>query len=139
MKFNTANGDQAKAAMSYLERLIFKERLVEVKKLSGNRSNSQNRYLHLLLGAFGSHFGWTLDESKEIYKRDVNKDIFEYKKQGRTFWRSSAALSVDEMTVSIDRFRQFSDEQGYPLPLATDKNWLMEIENEIERTKYYLK
>lgn len=137
MKYNTAYPDQAKAAMSYLERLIMEDKLVEVKKISPKRSLPQNRYLHLLLGAFGTKFGYTLEEVKQdIYKRDVCRDIYLTKKQGRTICRSSADLTTDEMTKSIDVFREFSQQLGYPLPLATDEDWLLMIENEIERSTY---
>lgn len=135
MKFNTAIGREKKDAEKYFKELVAKESLVEIKKISKTRSLRQNSYLHLLLGAFGDHFGYTLEESKLIYK-EINKTIYFYKKKGRRFIRSSADLSVDEMKQSIDRFREASAEQGCDLPLATDQDWLRSIENMIEQNKY---
>jgi hypothetical protein len=52
--------------------------------------------------------------------------------------RSSADLDKAEMAKSIDRFIEASKEAGYPLPPATDQNWLREVSNQIEREGYYL-
>ena len=137
MKFNFAIESEIARARTYFQQLVEKQSLAEVEKISPKRSLNQNSYLHLLLQAFGAHFGYTLEESKLIYK-EINKDIYAYEKKGRTFYRSSAELTKEEMTKTIDRFREKSAEAGYPLPLATDKEWLMSIENAIEQTKHYL-
>lgn len=137
MKFNLAQQGEVTKAVGYLAELAGKEAVVEVKRVSPHRSLNQNAYLHLLLGAFGQHFGYTLDEAKLIYK-ELSADIYQYEKKGRTFWRSSADLNKEDMAKTIDTFMRKSAEAGYPLPPATDKGWLMAIENEIERSKYYL-
>lgn len=90
-----------------------------------------------MLGAFGTHFGYTLQESKLIYK-ELNQDIYKYKKKGRTFYKSSAELTVPEMAKSIDRFREKSAEAGYPLPSAEDIGWLTQIENTMEQMEHFL-
>ena len=128
---------EAERAFAYLTELSGKEAIVEVKKVSPTRSLHQNAYLHLLLSAFGVHFGYTLAEAKEIYK-ELNANIYTYKKKKRTFYRSSADLTKQEMAATIDRLREKSAEQGYPLPAATDQGWLREIENAVESQKYYL-
>lgn len=138
MKFNTAIKEQKTEAFRYFMRLANKRQIIEVKKVSPSRSLNQNSYLHLLIAAFGEHFGYTLAEAKTVYKRDINPSIYVYEKNGAKFLRSSADLSKEEMAKSIDTFMQASADQDYPLPPATDKAWLMQIENEIERSKYYL-
>lgn len=137
MKFDLSLPTDIHKATMYLAELIEKQSLAEVKRISPKRSLNQNSYLHLLLAAFGQHFGYTLEEAKLIYK-ELNPGIYAYEKKGRTFWRSSADLSTEDMAKSIDLFMEKSKEAGYPLPLATDQAWLMEIENEIERSKHYL-
>ena len=137
MKYNLAIKSDAEEASLRLARLIAADAIVEIKKVSPNRSLNQNSYLHLLCGAFGSHFGYTLDEAKTIYKQ-VNKSLYLYQKKGRDFWRSSADLTKEEMAESIDRFMKTSAEAGCPLPPATDKDWLMRIENEISKNRGYL-
>lgn len=135
MKFNLTIPYEQTRAKSYFNQLLEKKTLVEIKRLSPKRSLSQNAYLHLIIGAFGMHFGYHLDEAKQVYK-ELNASIYSYEKKGRTFWRSSADLSKDQMAKSIDVFMQRSAEAGYQLPLATDTGWLREIENAIERSNY---
>lgn len=138
MKLNLAIPNEATKAKAYFNQLLDKKSLVEVRKLSPGRTLTQNAYLHLIIGAFGLHFGYRLDEAKTIYKREANPNIYVYEKNGAMFLRSSADLSKEEMAASIDSFLRYSAEAGYTLPLATDQGWLREIENEIERSKYYL-
>jgi len=137
MKYNTANDIELQSAFEYLQSLADKEHIVEVKKVNPNRSLSQNNYLHILLGSFGEHFGYTLEEAKEIYK-EINKDLYFYKKKGREFKRSSAELNKEDMAKSIDRFMRASAEAGHTLPPATNQEWLMQIQNEMESQRRYL-
>jgi len=137
MKFNTSIKSERKEAMRYFMTLANKHQIIEVKKVSPKRSLNQNAYLHLLIAAFGQHFGYDLEESKQLYKM-ISPDVYKYTKNNRTFWRSSADLTKEEMAKTIDAFMKKSAEAGYPLPLATNQEWLRQIENEIERSKYYL-
>ncbi len=137
MKYNTAVKAEKKEAFRYFMQLANKKQIVEVKKISPNRSLRQNSYLHLIIQAYAVFAGWELPEAKIIYK-DFNSEIYGYKKNGRVFYRSSSDLSKEEMAKSIDRFRAKAAEQGCELPLATDQEWLRQIANEIERSNYYL-
>lgn len=141
MKYNLAIKAEKSKAMSYFMTLANKKSLVEVKKLHPTRTLSQNSYLHLIIGAFGNHFGYTLEEAKIIYKQ-INAGIYVYEVEGKLpnmrtkFMRSSADLNKEEMAKSIDRFREQSAEWGCELPLATDQEWLRQISNEIEGSRY---
>lgn len=141
MKYNLAGTQEQAQAYAYLAQLAEKKAIVNITKVSPKRSLNQNSYLHLLLGAFGAHFGYTLEEAKAIYKQ-LNKGVYEYTRSVRgkthTFYRSSADLTKEEMTKSIDVLREWSDKAGYPLPTATDQEWLRQIENEIEKASYYM-
>lgn len=141
MKYNLAGTQEQAQAYAYLAQLAEKKSIVEIKKISPKRSLNQNSYLHLLLGGFGQHFGYTLEEAKAIYK-ELNAGIYKYTREVRgkthTFYRSSADLTKEEMTKSIDVLREWSDKAGYPLPTATDQEWLRQIENEIEKSSYYM-
>lgn len=138
MKYNLANQIEVERATTYLALLTKQKKVVDVKAVRPGRSLNQNSYLHLLLGYFGSHFGYTIDEAKIIYKRQVNDGIYVYKKNGHAFLRSSADLDTAEMTKTIDRFKEFSKEQGLPLPAAENEAELRSIENEMEKAGYYL-
>lgn len=135
MKFDLAIKDEATNAHIQLARLMIKKPIIELKAVKPQRSGNQNRFLHLLLGAFGMHFGYTIEESKLIYKQ-VNESIYYYMKNGRQFIRSSADLSTEEMTKTIDKFRIKSAEQGCDLPTATDQEWLARIDIEMSNNKY---
>ena len=135
MIFNTANQQEAAAAKEYLNSCIRNGWKVDIVRKSGQRSLNQNNYLHLILSAFGMHFGYDLSEAKIVYKQ-VNASTYEYTKKGRVFYRSSADLTKEEMQKTIDLFMQKSAEQGCPLPLATDQSWLDQIYNQSEREYY---
>lgn len=141
MKFNTANSLEAGKAFAYLAELSGKQHIVEVKKISPKRTLPQNSYLHLLLSAFSLETGNQLHASKDLYKW-INKDIYYSKKKigGEVFVtiRSSADLSKEEMTQTIERFREWSAEHGYPLPTAENEAELRSIENSMEKNGYYL-
>ena len=115
---------------------------MEVKKKLPNRTLAQNSYLHLLLGYFGSEYGCSLDEAKiDFYKRTCNRDLFERKmvnKKGNevTYLRSSAELTTGEMTLSIDRFRNWSASvAGIYLPAANEHQMLIYAQLEIQRNQ----
>lgn len=141
MKYSLANAKEAGEALFYLTQLIQDKKKCEIKVIKPRRSLNQNAYLHLLLGGFGTHFGYTLEEAKMIYKQ-LNSGLYMYEKEVRgkkhQFLRSSADLNVDEMTKSIDVLREWSDKAGYPLPTAVDQDWLRQIENDMERHENYL-
>lgn len=136
MKYSLSSDTEVEAAREYLANLIEKKRIVEIVAVSPRRSLNQNNYLHLLIGAFGNHFGYTMAEAKEIYKQ-LNKEVYSYKKHDHTFWKSSAQLTKAEMARTVDNFMKFSADNGYTLPPATDPDWMRQIENEIESSKYY--
>lgn len=137
MNYNLADKTELKAARNRVSYLARKGQRVRITKVMEGRSLAQNNYLHLILAAFAANFGWRLDEAKTVYKRDVNPDLYVYEKNGSKFLESSANLNKEQMAQSIDRFLEFSKEQGYPLPLATDQEWLLQIENEIERSRWH--
>lgn len=108
---------------AYVEKATSAKWAVEVKRKLPARSSSQNAYLHVLLGYFASEFGYSTDEVKQdIFKRQVNASIFIHErinKRGQTvsYLRSTSDLDTAEMTVAIERFRNWSaSEQGLYLP-----------------------
>ncbi len=137
MNYNLAEPVDRLAVTERLKYLTEKEKRVSLKVINPKRSMSQNNYIHMLLAYFGSHFGYTLEEAKTIYKT-INRSIYIYEKKGREFVRSSADLNKEEMAKTIDKFMTASSEAGCPLPLADDREWLLQIENDIERTRHYL-
>ena len=142
MKYRLSNPTEAGQALQYLSKLTGDGKLVEIKEVKPKRSMPQNNYLHSLLTIFGSHFGYTLDEAKLLYKRDINPSIYVYEKEHRgktfTFIRSSADLSRDEMARSIDKLKEWSKIGGLELPDAEDEDKLRYYENQAQATQHYL-
>ena len=108
---------------------------IELKK-KVRRSLNQNSYLHVIIGFFALETGYTRVEAKQIYK-ECTPQVYEYEKDGKKFIRSSAELSTSEMSITINRFRDYSSsDAGVYLPSADEKQFLEECEREIQRNKY---
>ena len=145
MIYNLNNPWEVQNLREYLKVLMEKGGLVEVKRKAPQRSLRQNNYLHLILGFFGCEYGLSLDEVKvDIFKRECNRDLFEREatnKQGKTvkYLRSSADLNSSEMTLAIERFRNWSASvAGIYLPSPNEDQFLAYCMQEIEKNKEYI-
>jgi NinB protein len=142
MIYDGNNPLHQKQAIEKLKLFIKKGKRFELKTKQPRRSIAQNSYLHLILSWFAVETGYTIEEVKqEIFKKHVNSSLFyegEYEGKIEGFkierWRSSASLDSKEMTLAIDRFRNFSSiELGIYLPEPTDLIGLQELENELSK------
>lgn len=145
MLFDLRNEYQLPKFKQYVNRLYSERAVVEVRKKHPTRTLSQNSYLHLLLGYFASQYGCSTDEAKvDFYKRLCNRDLFERQtvnRMGRDVkrLRSSAELSTAEMTLSIERFRNWSAaEAGIYLPAAGEHQMLLYAQQEAERNSEFI-
>lgn len=124
--------------------LYQKQGIVDLSEKT-QRSIQQNKFLHLLLGYLAMETGNTLDYVKEVfYKRTANKELFLREKEDEIlgkveYLRSSADLSKEEMTLSIDRFRDWSSQTaGVYLPAANEQEFLVSIEYELSKYKQWV-
>lgn len=124
--------------------LYSKQGIVDLSEKT-QRSSNQNRYIHLLIGYLAIETGNSLDYVKEIfYKRAANKELFIREKEDEIlgkveYLRSSADLSKEEMTLSIDRFRNWSSQTaGIYLPAANEQEFLASIEYEMSKYKQWI-
>lgn len=145
MLFNLQNEYELSLFKEYVNKLFRQRAMVEVKKKHPGRTLAQNAYLHLLLGYFASQYGCSLDEAKvDFYKRTCNRDIYERRqtnKQGRevTYLRSSSELTTADMTLSIERFRNWSAAvAGIYLPSADEHQAILFAQQEIERNQEFI-
>ncbi len=135
MLYDLNNPIDNQKAQSRFKELLEKPCIIELKKKQ-KRSLNQNNYLHLLLTWFGMELGYTLEESKQLYKR-VCKEIYFYDNKGTPFIRSSADLDTAEMTKSIAIFRDYSSmKANVYLPEPGDEAFLREIELQASRNHY---
>jgi hypothetical protein len=142
MIYNPSNPLHVHQAISKIKHFIEQGKRFELKAKNDRRSISQNSYLHLILTWFGLETGYTLEEVKQdIFKKIVNPNTFydgehEGKIEGLKIerWRSTASLDTAEMTLVIDRFRDYSaKELGIYLPEPSDLALIQELENEISK------
>lgn len=144
MKYDLSNELQRGNFHLRAARLMEKGCVVELKECKA-RSLRQNSFLHVALGYFAAQTGNTLEYVKQYYyKRLVNPDIFRMEKDDKFLghievWRSSASLLQEEMSLSIDRFRNWSaSEAGIYIPSPDDARLVQLMELETERNKEYL-
>ena len=128
----------------YSSQLVSSGAFVELRKIN-QRSNQQNRYLHLILSWFASNFGYTLEYTKQqFFKIDCNESLFviertNHKDQSKhKDIRSTTELTTGEMTTAIERFRHFSADNDLYIPEPNEIDYLKQIEIELELCKQYL-
>lgn len=125
--------------------MIRKKAYVELKNKLTTRSLASNAYLHVILGFFGSEYGCSLDEAKiDFYKRKCNEDIFVRTRKNKfgeevKYLRSSSSLDKAEMSLSIERFRNYSSSvAGIYLPEPRETEMLFYAQQIIEQNKEFL-
>lgn len=144
MIFDLSTNDGWKSLMEEIQYHRDKGHKLNITKVSGNRTISQNAYLHLILGWFALYTGYSMEEVKlDIFKRTCNSAIFRVihtSKSGIPVYsvRSTRELTKEEMSVAIERFRNYSANNGLYLPSAEEKAFLDHIKNELEKSKEYL-
>ena len=143
MKYDLRNSHDVAEANRLLAQLTVDQKIVEIKEVKPRRSLQQNAYLHLLISAFGAHFGYPADQAKALYKRlPGNKELyvqrFDHNGVQFEYERSSAKLDKEEMAKSINTLKEWSAKMGYPLPDATDIEALRRLENYVEQHSRYL-
>ncbi len=119
---------------------------VELIEKKQRRTIQQNRYIHLLFTWFAIEYGETIEYVKQvIFKQLVNSELFKTehvnRKTGevRIAWKSTADLDTKQMTLAVEKFRNYaSKEAGIYLPSADEREFLENIEQEVERYKEYI-
>lgn len=139
MIYNSAKQIDIQNAKTKLQWLIDNRKVFELTQKREKRTVSQNSYLHLILAYFGLQTGYTLQEVKQdIFKKVINQDLFyDGEKTGIVSiqqWRSTSDLNTKEMTLAINKFRDFaSKEAGIYLPEPKDLAILQDIEIELSK------
>ena len=143
--FNLSNPLDKANFMLRAKKLAESGKIVELTEKKPKRSLPQNRYLHVILAYFGTQTGNTLEWVKQqYYKKLVNPDLFIREKEDKYLGkikvlRSSADLDTAEMSLSIERFRNWAaQEAGIYIPSADEAILIQQMEIEIERNKEFL-
>lgn len=146
MIYRLNNEFEKESAKTAFEMYCKNGNVIELGKKNFNRTLNQNAYLHLILGWFAYNYGERLEYVKhEIYKKQVNPDLYVCMYANRVTGelrediKSSRDLSIEDMRISIERFRNFSaKEAGIYLPSSNEHKQLAEIYIEIERNKQWI-
>lgn len=145
MKYDLSNSLHLEQFRTRAALLVKAGKIVELKVCHPNRTRRQNSFLHAALGYFAAQTGCTLEYVKqEYYKRLVNRDIFCREIYDRfaghiTVLRSSSTLTTDEMSHSIERFRNWAaSEAGIYIPSPDDTRLIELMEMETERSKQWI-
>lgn len=144
MIFNLKNEYEVPKFIERVKELMNKGEVVELTKKSNKRTLAQNSYLYLILSYFGTITGYTKDEVKLlIFKKLVNPKIFSIEKVNsrgvkiKTF-RSTSELNTSEMTMAIERFRNYSAAKGIYIPAPNENEALIYARQEVEKNEEYL-
>jgi len=145
MIYNTSNPLDKANFLLRTKKLAESGKIVELTEKKPRRSLPQNKYLHVILAYFGTQTGNTLEWVKQqYYKKLVNPDLFIREKEDKYLGkikvlRSSADLDTAEMSLSIERFRNWAaQEAGIYIPSADEAILIQQMEIEIERSKEFL-
>ena len=139
--YNLNNEYDALSFKEKVKSLLTKRSYVELKVKHTTRSLAQNAYLHVLLGLFAYEYGVSIEEAKiDFFKRECNRDIFEKARTNKVkYLRSSADLDKAQMTIAIERFRNYAvSVAGIYLPAPNEYDHLFYAQQLIEKNKEYL-
>lgn len=144
MIFDLSNDYQREDFKKRVNELYQKKVIVELTRKFPTRTNQQNKYLHLILSWWAIHYGCSKDYSKRrFFKWECNRDLFVTKrtaKDGTEYeeLRSSADLTTEEMTMAIQRFRDYCSYHGCYIPSPDEHEYLMYVEREISKNEEFL-
>jgi len=136
MKYDLNNPiDMARFDTKVLSLKTDKKR-IELKEIRQNRTIKQNSYLHVVISLYGIYSGYTLEESKTLFKRLAG---LVYEKNGTKFLKKTSDMDTKELTDFIDFIREKAAIEGCYIP--TSEEYLSNkysIDKEIDNNKKYL-
>lgn len=145
MVYDTSNPLDKANFLLRAKKLAESGKVIELTEKKPRRSLPQNKYLHVILAYFGAQTGNTLEWVKQqYYKKLVNPDLFIREKEDKYLGRikvlrSSADLDTAEMSLSIERFRNWAAQKaGIYIPSEDEAILIQQMEIEIERNKEFL-
>jgi hypothetical protein len=125
MNYDLTDKEQRKRFVKYANSLLKHQRTLVSLEDRSNRTLSQNCYLHVLCRILAQDTGTSEYYAKQVYFKELaNPDIFlKVTKDPVTgkminITRSSADLTIQEMSRAINNFIRWASENGYILPEA---------------------
>lgn len=144
MIYNLNDPFQQQQAKTRFETLLKRGAVIDLTERR-QRTLAQNAYLHVCISFMALQLGETTEYVKRnYYKLHCNRDIFLRQRYdtilGRDvqYLRSSADLTPEETTTTIERFRNFAAELGYYIPSADEHKLVLAMQVETERARPYI-
>jgi hypothetical protein len=146
MLYNPEKEIDVQRAVEKFKYFVKHNKVFELSAKKVPKTYPQLKYAHLIMGWFAWEYGETLEYIKlEYFKKLVNPKIFEYEfinrktAEVRIEFKSLADISKEELTLAIDRFRDYSSkEAGIYLPEPNDLALMREIEIQLKNNEQYL-
>lgn len=146
MLYNTSQPLDKENFLARAQFLADRGDMVELRT-KRQRSLKQSAYLHCLFAYFGSQYGEDAEYVKvEYFKKLVNKEYFvigtsvdNFTGRQKYKLRSTADLTTEEMSVCIDRFRDWSVREAcIYLPTADEGALLAQCDVEIAKARRFV-
>lgn len=144
MIYNLQNPWERDHFITKVKRILAGGGVAELTEKKPTRTLAQNKYLHLIISYFASEYGCSAEYAKQhFYKCVCNQELYVVEKVSSTGVafrdvRSSASLSTEEMSISIERFKNWSAANGITLPNVTDSDFILYAQQQVERNKEFL-
>lgn len=137
MIYDLSKDIEIQKSQTYFDYLKKKGCVIELKEKRKKRSINQNSYLHVLFSLFGIKFGFTIDEAKELIKFKLG---YVYTKKGNDFFQKTSKMDSKELTIFIERFRNYSSSLGLYLPSSDEYLFgFADYDRQIADNEIYLK
>jgi len=117
MLLNLSISSDLNKARVYFDKLVADGSKIELKKIAPPRSVNQNSYVHVLFTLWGNHFGYTVDEAKQVVKTELG---YTYIKEGVLFMVKTSGMDSKELSTFVDKFRNWSAHNGCYLPTSEE-------------------
>lgn len=143
MLYDLNNDYQREEFSNKVNSMLEARHLVELTRKFPNRTLSQNRYLHIIINQYALFVGERAEDVKvDIFKIECNLDLFKVEKihNGETIYtlKSSRDLTTQEMTVAIERYRNYCANNGCYIPSPDEREYLIYLQREQEKNKEWL-
>ena len=144
MLYDLDNPYQREEFKGRVNELYRQRKLVQLTCKTPPRTLSQNSYLHLIISWWGLHYGCSAEYAKRhFFKIACNSDIFVVEKAARDGerykdLRSSASLDTGEMTLAIQRFRNYCASHGCYIPSPEEREYLLYVQRETGKNREFL-
>lgn len=134
-KYDLSNEYDKKAASFKFQKLMEKGKYIDLTEKRQARTIQQNKYLHIVFGVIAMEYGLTMDETKQLMKVKFGE---KYSKKSHEFVKSTADYNTLEMTIFIEKMRDFFAVEGLYIPSPDESTIINQVSRDMDKSKQYL-